>query len=299
MYPVNPSPLLRLQGLDPLAPKANGGGGGKAPKPDKNIGLAAMKTAELGEETLQWYKDMYEQDSPYRETVRELSAELATTQIDAAKQNQAIADDYYSYMKGTFRPMEQGIVDSAQNFATEAEQNRQASAAAADIARASANQRGQRSRQLAAMGVNPNSGRFVALDQDASISEAALRAGAMTKARTNADQQGWARKMDAASLGRNLPGSQATSQGIALAAGRGALDSAGAPAQNTALYGQLMQQGFGSAIAGNKAAGDMYNQQYQSQLQGWSAQQAAASQQSGAMWGAAGTAIGMYAMYAL
>lgn len=287
--------MLRLMGAaDPFMPMANGGkGGGSAPDPDPNIGVAALRNAEISKEALDWYKDIYAKDAPYRDELRSISSEMAKSQVDASRQNQAYADDYYGYMKNTFRPVERGIVQEADRYNVEAERERQALAAASDVEGAAANRRTQLARSLSAMGVNPNSGRFAALNQDASIMDAATRAGAMTKARTNAEQLGWAKRMDAASLGRNLPANQATSQGLALTAGRSAIDSANAPAANTAAYGAMMGTGFNTAIQGNQSTANILNAQYANQINAWSAQQQAAASESAGLWGGLGTAAGI------
>lgn len=296
MYPINPDPLLRLTGCDPLLPMCNKKDGGDPPPPDPNIGLAALRNAEISREALDWYKGVYAQDAPYREEYRDIAKQIAETQIAAQEKNQQYADDYYGYMRDTFRPVEKGIVEDAQRYSSDAEKERLAAEAATDVAAAGANQRAQMSRQMAAMGVNPNSGRFQALQRDSNILEAATRAGSMIRARQQAEQQGWARRMDAASIGRNLPANQATSQGIAITAGNSALGAAGAPAQQSALYGTMMGQGYGTAIAGNQSTANILNAQYGNQLNAWSAQQQAAAQESAGMWSGIGTAAGMAAM---
>lgn len=309
MFPLNPNPLLRLNGLDPLTPMANGGGGlvgglfggggGDVhyPAPDYRIGQASQLSAETSARALDWYMSIYNQDAPYRNEVRDLSMQLANAQLDAQQQNQAIANDYYSYMTNTFRPVEAGIVNKALTYSTEAETERMASQAAADVSAAGANQRTQLARSLAAMGVNPSSPRYIAMMQDQSIMEAASRAGAMTQARQTADQQSWARQMDAASLGRNLPANQATSQGIAITAGNSALNAAQVPGQQAALYGTMAGQGFNTALQGYNQMGSILNNQYSTQMQGAMAESQLSAQNAQAQSQAIGAIAGAAATY--
>jgi hypothetical protein len=65
-------------------------------------------------------------------------------------------------------------------------------------------------------------------------------------------------KMDAASLGRGLASSQATSAGLALNAGNSATTNAGTPLQHSLASNSVMNNGFNTAISGNNSAGQMY-----------------------------------------
>lgn len=286
---------LRMMGVqDPFMPMCNGKGGGDAPDPDPNIGVAALKNAEIGKEALDWYKGIYAQDAPYREELRALSNELTKSQVAAATQNQNIANDYYSYMNKTYRPIEESLAKDATTYSSAAEQEKQAAAAAADIASASANQRAQMNRAMAASGVNPNSGRFASLQNDASILESATRAGAMTKARDNADQLGWAKRMDAASLGKGLASNQVNSQNIAINAGNSAINTAKVPGQTSAQYAGMVGSGYGQAMQGYANMGNILNNQYQTQVSAWNAQQQANAAETGGLMSGLGMAAGMY-----
>ena len=64
----------------------------------------------------------------------------------------------------------------------------------------------QNQRAMASMGANPNSGRFAGMQNATGLQQAAMRANAMTGARNQAQQMGYARKLDAAGLGRGLAG---------------------------------------------------------------------------------------------
>jgi hypothetical protein len=89
------------------------------------------------------------------------------------------------------------------------------------------------------MGVNPNSGRFAGMQTASGLALAANRAAAMTGTRQQAEQLGYARKLDAAGLGRNLAGASTAAYGGAVGAG----NSAGANAQSA---GQNYINNFGA-----------------------------------------------------
>jgi hypothetical protein len=90
------------------------------------------------------------------------------------------------------------------------------------------------------------------------LGEAAAKAGAANKARDAVETQGFARKMDAASLGRGLASNQATSAGVALNAGNASAGTAGLTMQQGNQAASMMGQGFNTAIQGNNSAGNLY-----------------------------------------
>jgi hypothetical protein len=66
--------------------------------------------------------------------------------------------------------------------------------------------------------------------------------------------------MDAASLGRGLASSQATSAQVALTAGNNAVSNTGAPITSMNQSTQANGAGFNTAISGNNSAGNLYGQ---------------------------------------
>ena len=210
---------------------------------------AAEVQAALGYQQLDFAKQQYNDTQPMLQGI-------ADQQMAAQKQQMKQAQDYYTYQQNTFRPLEKSIVANAQNFNTAAYRDQLASQAAADSGLAFANTRAQNQRQMASMGVNPNSGRFAGVQNSAGLAQAASSANAMTNTRLQAEQMGHARSMDAAGLGRNLAGASTGAYQGASNAG----SQAGANAQSA-----------GQNYMGNMAtgAGTIGNGQ-QMQLQGLS-----------------------------
>ena len=213
---------------------------------------AADTQAALGYEQLDFAKQQYNDAQPYLQGI-------ADQQMAAQKQQMKQGKDYYKYNKKTFRPLEKQIVKNAKNFNTSAYRDQLASQAAADSGLAFANTKAQNQRQMASMGVNPNSGRFAGMQNSAGIAQAASSANAMTNTRLQAEQMGHARSMDAAGLGRNLAGASLGAYQGANSAGSQAganLQSAGqnymgnmATGAGTIGNGQQMQlQGLSSVL---------------------------------------------------
>lgn len=224
---------------------------------------AAEANANISKEALDFYKQAYADQAPARERAAATGEAVSQQQLASMKQNDAISKDYWDYQKGTFRPLEEGVVADAQKFDTPERREAEAAAAGADVSAQAAIARGITERNQASMGVNPNSGRAEAMAAQGSVAEAAMRAGAMNTARKNVELQGYARKMDAANLGRNLASSQATSAGVAINAGNSATANANSAVQVQQQGTALMQQGFNTGIQGNQSAGNLYGQSAQ------------------------------------
>ena len=186
---------------------------------------AARIQAGLGREQLAFARDQYERTAPILESI-------ANQQMQAQAEQMQQARDYYDYQKDVFRPLERSIVQDAQDFNTEAYREQLASQAAADAGRAFGISQQQNQRAMAAMGINPNSGRFAGMQQAAGLQQAATRAAAMTGTRRQAEQMGYARQLDAAGLGRGLAGASLGAYGGATGAGSAAGQSAQSAGQN-------------------------------------------------------------------
>ena len=173
---------------------------------------AARIQSELGREQLDFAREQYDRTAPILESI-------ANQQMAAQAEQMQQARDYYDYQTSTYRPLERSIVQDAQRFNTEAYREQLASQAAADTGRAFGISQQQNQRAMAAMGVNPNSGRFAGMQNASGLQQAAMRANAMTGTRRQAEQMGYARQLDAAGLGRGLAGASLGAYGGANQAG--------------------------------------------------------------------------------
>lgn len=203
---------------------------------------AAEVQAGLGREQLAFAREQYDRSAPLLERI-------ANQQMAAQSEQMAQARDYYDYQRDTYRPLERGLVADAERFNTEAYRNQVASQAAADSGVAFGISQQQNQRAMAAMGANPNSGRFAGMQNATGLQQAALRANAMTGARNQAQQMGYARKLDAAGLGRGLAGASIAAYGGANQAG----SMAGGNAQSAGMnYMRGMGQGANTIAGGQK-----------------------------------------------
>ena len=164
-------------------------GGGSSPKPDKNIGIAALKSAETGEQLLSWMQDQ-------SKITNEWAAE------DRGRWNDV------------FRPMQDAYIAEAQGWDSLARKNERAAAATADVQQQIRMADGQHKRQAMALGVNPASGAFQSGAAKSRLDGALAAAGAGNLARRQVEQEADARKANAINLGSGLAVNPATSMSI-------------------------------------------------------------------------------------
>lgn len=227
-------------------------GGKSQPAPD----YGPMQ--QLGREQLDFAKMQYAELKP-------LAQGIANQQMAAQAQQMQQAQDYYNYNMGTFRPLEQGLVTDAQRFNTEAYREQMAQKAAADVQQAFQGVQGQTNREMARRGINPNAGSALALQNTNALRLASATAGAQTGARTQAEQLGWARRLDAAGLGRGLAGSSTAAYAGATGAGSAGINTSMAPgsqamqgmAQAGNTFGSVLQNQTSQFNAGLNAQGEM------------------------------------------
>lgn len=270
------------------------------PPPDNNPGMVANAAAteavakiqqQTAADYLNFSKEQYADMKPFAEKIA--AAQIATSEKQSAiaDRNDARAQEYSDYEKGTYRPLEKGIVDSAQNYDTEAKREQLATQGIADVATAADRQRRAVTDQMAQYGINPNSNRFAFINAQLGQEEGAARAGAANQARTNAEGLGYARKLDAASLGRNLSSNASTAYGIATTAGNSSVNSGssgintmGTPgAALSGAYGQTSNM-YGNAASAYGSAGNQYNNMARNSLDAYKI----SSSQNDATWGAIG-----------
>lgn len=208
--------------------------GGSAPRPDKNIGIAAMKSAETGQMMMDWMKSQ---------------AEIT---------NQWASEDRLRD-KSVFMPMQDAFIAEAKGYDTPERRQAAADAAAADVNIGNANALAQRERQAISMGVRPDSGRFISASAKAATDGALGEAGARNLARRQVEDTGRSMRASAINMGSGLAVNPGTSIGLSNGAGQagfgGAMQGYGQQAnilnqdfQNRMQAYQANQGALGSAF---------------------------------------------------
>lgn len=219
--------------------------------------------AALGRDQLAFGRQRYEETMPlYQQMVasnlsgQQIAQELAK---DAAKE------------RLKYRALEDSILNDVQRMDARRTQDQFAGQAAADIQQSLGTQRAVANRNLTRLGINPNSGRFAALNSDFALRGAAATAGAKTQARLAGENAVLGAKYQAANIGRGLPGTVLS--GVGTAANIGGQAGSLLQQQNAPMY-----QGFSGAMsglsgqmAGINNVGNLMNQAYQNQLAAYNA----------------------------
>lgn len=151
--------------------------------------------------------------------------------------------------RGELSTLQDTQVKDAATFNTEDKANELAGKATADVNQAFANAEGQNGRAMARMGVNPNSGKALAVGNQTAIAKAAALAGAATGARTSARVEGRALTDRATNTLAGYPSMATTATG----AGAG-FGSNGITVANTGLAGLNSGSLSAATVAGQEGA---------------------------------------------
>jgi hypothetical protein len=188
---------------------------------------------KLGERQLEFAERQYAEMMP-------LARQVYGQQMDAQRQQMDQAQNYFDYQQQTFRPVERGLVADAQRFSTEDYREQMARDAALQAARAFGTTQTMGDRAAAARGISIDSPAAMAMRNQGQYALATGKAQMMNNARTQAEQMGFARRLDVTGLGRGLAGASTAAYQGATGAGSAGLSSAMAP-------GSQFQQGLGAA----------------------------------------------------
>jgi hypothetical protein len=221
---------------------------------------SAATEAQLGQDQLAFAKQQYSDEKPIRDQVSTAELGLLGSQKAASDQQTAIAGDYDAYNKGTFRPLEKSLVSDAEGYDTAGRRADAAAAARSDVEQSFGGAEDALQRNLRRSGVTVGSGRNAALMSDEAYSKAAAEAGATTGAVRSVEQQGYARRMDAASLGRGLPSAQATAQSVGTQAANSAVGAGNSAVAASQAGVPTVMQGYSGAIGATQGAGSLYGQ---------------------------------------
>ena len=264
-------------------------GGSSAPSPDPNIGLAAMKQAELGEE---WLKFAYQQFDVANERQKQqdvIANQVTQQQLDTSKQAQQWATEDRDRYNNTFKPLEDQFINKAQNWDSADRQQQVASEAKADVLNNASQQRQATERNMASMGVDPTSGRYAGVERAGENATALAAAGAENNARNTVRNQALSLQADTVNMGKGLAVNPASSLGLSTSAGSAAMQTTAGNNAQAAGLSSIMGQGYQGAMSGYGNQANILNQQYQNQLNAWQANQNASS----SLWGGIGQVGGM------
>lgn len=224
------------------------GKGSSSPSPDPQIGEAAKMSAQTGADALDFLK-----------------GQAATT-------NAWAAEDRNRYQT-VFQPLQDQYIAKAQSWDSASRLKQVASEARADVMSNAAQAQAQNNRQMAAMGVNPASGRFAQSARSTALATGLAAAGAENNARSKARNEATAMQANAINMGSGL---------------------AVNPLSSMQVSNSAVASGTAAAQQGYATQGSLLNQQYQNQLAAYNADQQATGSLFSGLGSVAGLALGSY-----
>lgn len=269
-------------------------GGSSAPAPDPNIGKAALKQAETGEQWLSFAKDAFAVTQDRQKELDALTTRVTEQQLGLATDQANWSRQDRQRYENTFRPIEDQYIEEATNYASPERQAQAVAEARSDVQTAAANARAATERNNAAMGIDPRSGRAGGIAAQTDMGIALAEAGAANNARTMVRDKGLALKADVANMGRGA--TSAAAAGAAGSVGASGTALAGAQATNAQAIAapSIVSQGFSGAMQGYAGMGSTLNQQYGIQSQNWQAQQQMAAQSASGFGSFLGGVAGLF-----
>lgn len=181
------------------------------------------------------------------------AAALQARELALAESQDARADALFDEYQQTYLPRERELVDSAFNDETSPEAA--AGRATTDVRSASEQRRETGLRDARALGINPASGAYAALENSRGLKDAALEVSARDTARRGARSENFQRQSAVLSMGRNLPSTAGALTNSAISSVGGLADAAQARTDNFNRLAGQAGQAFGSAVGDLASAG--------------------------------------------
>jgi hypothetical protein len=238
---------------------------GSSPKPDPQIGQAALRQAAIAEQSFALGKEQFEFEkaewakyAPYYERM------FKTAAADAEKQSER-SDMLWDDWVTQYRPIEQKYAQEVLSYGSPEESARREGLAAATVQGQIDAQRGDTTRELARMGVSAaRAGQQLTSD---TTNLALAKAGAVNTERNNTALTGIALRGQAAQTGRGIPALGLSYAGEGRAS-TGQAVGVNASGQGFRAGGMSMFTGPAQlAVGANNSAAQILNQQYQNQVE--------------------------------
>lgn len=268
------------------------GGGGSSPAPDPQIGQAALKNAQIGEDWLKFAREQFDVGNERQEDMDALTESVIDQQLATQEQQSQWALEDRTRYKEKFQPLQDEFIETAKNYDSPERQAQVAAEAKADVMKAAGQQQLTNQRQMASMGLNPASGRFQGQSRADNMNTALSSAGAQNTARQGVRDKALALKADAINIGSGLPSQSAAAASLGLNAGNSATGNSNQAMGSWRANQSIMGQGFQGAMQGYANQGNMLNNLYGNQLNAWSAQQQANATSAAGIGSAVGTVAG-------
>lgn len=242
-------------------------GGGGSSNPDPQIGAAALKEAQTGEEWLSFAREQFAEGNKRQDVTDALNEKVTNAQLESMNDSNARASEQWDLYKKNYQPVEEAYIKEATNWGSQDREDKLAAEAKADVMAGAASAKEQSLRTMASMGVNPNSGRFAGTERSGDLATALTAAGAGNAARDQVRTQALALKEGVANMGKGATSTSAQQLGLGLQSGNSAVGNNATATQLWQQNNQIMNQGFQGAMQGYHGQAGILNQSYGIQQQ--------------------------------
>lgn len=272
-----------------------GKGGGSAPTPDPNIGIAQKQLADLAQE--QWssfktdiYPELLRQSKVAEQRANEqfaMTKEVTGFNLDQAKKA------YARYEEGAVPAMET-IRQDALKYNEPGYQEQLAGQALGDVKASFENQRQQQAMRNRAYGINPTAGASTAPAMGAA--EALAGAQASTQTRQAAKDIGLAKMGNVYNMYAGLPAQANASTGIALGASNQGIAGGKTAFDTTTSTGASLNAGASTSMQGWNQVGSLGVGKYNADVSAYNAEQQASGAFASGLGSALGSGAALYKM---
>lgn len=231
-----------------------GGKGNSAPPPDPRLVEAQIKSLGIQDSAIEGVLQLAREMQPLQKEQMQFGLDAARTAFNQSQDDRGWMLGRRQALSG----MQDQLIEDAKSFNTEDRREQLAGQAIGDVRQAFNVQRDMAGRNMARMGINPNDGKFAAMQSQMGIAEALGQSQAANGARDRARQEGYALTDRATNALAGYPamGMQATGQG----------------AQFAASGINLANQGAAGMMSGFNTAGGMAGQMGNNATNMWGAQ---------------------------
>lgn len=182
-----PTNAFRPRGGRTMSMTLEGDKGSDAPPPDPRLVGAQLKSMGIQDSAIQEIMANTRELMPIQKEQMQFGLDTSRTAWD-----QSQADRGYSLeRRGELTALQDRMIGDANSFNTEAKGEQYAAQATADVGMQAEMARQAQTRGLQRMGVNPGSGKMLAVQSQMGLSEAAAKAGAANKVREAARLEGY------------------------------------------------------------------------------------------------------------
>ena len=188
---------------------------------------AAESGAEISKEQWEWAKARQPKIDEQSDAMIAIGKDQYALNREQQVFQQGLSRKYDERYWNSVAPMQDEMMADARAFDTEGKRDELAGLALGDVNQGFSSARDQNTRAMSRQGVNPSSGRSMAMGNQMAIAQAAAQANAMQKVRAAARQEGYGRKVDANAMMSGMSGFSSTAASAAGGYGGSAMTAGG------------------------------------------------------------------------